>query len=88
MSVQSRQVAVSTSATLLDPTIDQMSRYSLAVTCVSGNLWVGPSAVTSATGLLLTAGQSVSVDLGRNEQLYGISDATGATAHVLQSGGF
>ncbi len=87
MSVQSQQVTVTTSATRLDPTADQQAKYSLLVRVKTGTIYLGNSGVTSGTGLAVTAGESVSIDVGTGETLYGITASGSATVDVLQAAG-
>ncbi len=56
---------------------------SITFVCVSGNIWINPSAtaVANATALKLTAGQAI--DLVVKGSLSIISDSTGATYQII-----
>lgn len=88
MAISSAQVAVATSAVALNPAeSDTVGGTTLILKAVTADVALGASNVTTATGLVLTAGGSpITVELGFGEQLYAIC-ATSATVHVLRLGG-
>lgn len=48
-------------------------------------VYLGPAAVTSADGFILTAGKTVTITLEPNEVLYAVSTAATALVSVLRS---
>lgn len=90
MAVQSAQVSVGTSATLLSVAETEASYDGISVTVSvptgGTSVYLGPSGVTTGTGFLLNAGQSASFDLGTGEVLYGIVGSGTQTVYVLRSG--
>jgi len=87
VAVVAAQVAVSTTAALLSADGDGGGASILVQAPNAAILYVGGSAVTSAAGFPIPAGQSLAVDLpGANDQLYGILASGTGTAGVLRVG--
>lgn len=87
MALQAAQVAVSTIAVELTSRAATDPRSSIAVQApAAAALYVGPAGVTAATGYLIAAGQSIGLDLGPGERLYGILASGTGTAYVLRTG--
>jgi len=67
--------------TAVDASADSIAVNGLDITfiCVSGNIWINPSAtaVANTTAILLTAGQSMDLNIGGNLSI--ISDGSGGT---------
>lgn len=86
MAVQAAQVSVTTSPTPLntaDP--DALSVLVRLPAAATASVYVGPSNVTTATGVELPAGAAITVDLG-GDVLYGIVASGTQTVHVLRLG--
>lgn len=87
MAVVAAQVAVSTTAALLSADSDGGGASVLVQAPNGATLFVGGSAVTSASGFPIPAGQTLSIDLpGANDQLFGILASGTGTAAVLRVG--
>ena len=86
--LSSKQVAIGTAATALGEGFVSGSEFQLYCTA-SGNqtVYVGGSAVTTATGFLLHKDEHITLRIPERVQLYAIADAAGATVYVLQVGG-
>lgn len=89
MAVQGAQVAISTTAVRLDAaetTGDSRSTVRVKNTGASA-VFLGASDVTSASGFTLAVGDSISVELGAGESLFGIcAAATSSTIQALRTG--
>lgn len=87
MALLTRQVPVGTTAVELTsrPVTDPSN--SIAVQApAAATLWVGPAGVTAATGFPVAAGQTLALDLGPGERLYGILASGSGTAYALATG--
>jgi hypothetical protein len=83
--ITSAQVTVTTSPTsLAGGDADGGSVVVLNTSAV--DVFLGAAAVSTATGLKLAAGQSLSVDLAPSEALFAIVAAGTAVVHALRSG--
>ena len=88
MAIRTAQVTVGTTATKLNsaPT-DRRADSSIAVTApASGSFYIGKSGVTTATGFLVPAGTSISLDLQSGEDLYGVLASGSGSVAVLETG--
>ena len=87
----SQQVSVGTTATRVDVTDPWYANSALGSVLVrnrgSVSVFLGGSAVTTANGFELGAGESVSMDLGTKDTLYGIVASGTARVDVVQIGG-
>lgn len=52
----------------------------------AADVFVGGTGVTTSTGFKLAAGDSVSLDLGQGEKLFGIVATGTVTCHILRAG--
>lgn len=87
MSVQAQRVSVTNSATRLDITTDPMSRFTmLVVNRGSAAVYVGSSTVTTATGVQVDVGGSLSIDMRSGDSSYAIAASGTHACHVLQAG--
>jgi hypothetical protein len=89
MTIQVRQVTVSTSATALTGIdTDYKPGSSIIVQAPAGNtLWVGGADVnTTTTGWAIPAGTTLAVDISGSDVLYGVIAAGTDTATVLRVG--
>lgn len=88
MAITTGQVSVSSTATALTSgqTDDAATGFSIVLKNTgSTDVFLGGSGVTTATGFVLAAGSTFSVDLGSGEQLFAVAAVTG-TVHVLRVG--
>jgi hypothetical protein len=85
MALQAAQVAVGTTVVELTNRSPTDPTNSIVVT-PTVDLFVGPAGVTAATGYRIPAGGSLSLDLGSQERLYGVTASGTGTAYVLRSG--
>lgn len=84
MAVSAARVAVSTTAVALSTAGTAGSKLVVKNTgAVAADL--GPSSVTSAGGLDLAAGASVTVEMAPGDVLYAISSGAGTTLAVLRT---
>lgn len=88
MAVQAAQVSVGTTETELTGTqTDATAGQSLVVrNRGTADVFVGGTGVATSTGFKLAAGDSVSLELGQGEKLYGIVAAGSESVHVLRVG--
>jgi len=87
-SISSRQVTVGTAATAIGEGMVTGSTFHLFCTAAgSQKVYLGGSAVTTATGYQLHKDVQTVFDVPERVQLYAVSDAPGATVFVLQIGG-
>lgn len=88
MSIATRQVSVTTSATRLDDSSNPPLRYGVLVrNRGTAAVYVGTAAVAAGTGYQLDPGEAVSMDLTTFDGgLYGIAASGSHTCHVLQQG--
>lgn len=89
MSIEAAAVTVATTATALNAAEGaQSDRVSLLVSNVgSATVYLGPSGVTTSSGVPLAAGASVSInDLDPAERVYGIVAASTNEVRVLRQG--
>lgn len=85
--IQTRQVTVGTSAVRLDAQVEATNNSQCLIRSVdTGNVWIGISTVTTATGFRLAPGESVVIDLYRAEGVWGISDVASSPVHVIEIG--
>ena len=91
MAVVGKRVSVGTTPTLIDsspsagdPTIG--SSLLIRNRDASASVFLGASGVTTGTGYELLAGESLPLDMGRGESLYGICAAGTVSCHVLEVG--
>jgi hypothetical protein len=77
------QVTVGTAATLiLAPS--NSDKAEITIVTKGKDVWLGGSDVTTATGLNLQAGATVTLKIGRNDSLYGVTDSmTHAISYYL-----
>ena len=76
-------VTVGTSELPLPATPLKGRKYVIIQNKTGGSLFIGPSDVTSATGIELTSGAIERIELGRAE-LYGIRASGSGDVHVLE----
>lgn len=88
MAVASTQVPVGTAPVELSaPSADHVGGSSVAIQApVAAVLYVGGPAVTAATGWPIAAGQTLAMDLGTQDRLYGVLASGTGTAYVLRVG--
>lgn len=89
MTVLAASVSVGTSATLLSSSTDDGAYgHTVAVKVPTGGATVslGGSAVTTAAGFPLAAGESATFDLGSGDALYGIVVSGTQAVNVLRTG--
>jgi hypothetical protein len=80
-------LTVGTSAVRLDANAESTVISQCLIRNVDpGTLWVGPAGVTIANGFRVMPGETLTVDLGRNEGVYGVSDIASSPVHVLEVG--
>ena len=86
--LSSRQVSIGTAATPLGEGLVAGSEFHLFCTA-SGNqtVYLGGTAVTTATGFQLHKDVHVTIRVPERVQLYAVADNAGATVSVLQIGG-
>lgn len=87
-SMKTAQVSVGTAATPVGEGMVTGSEFHLFCTA-SGNqiVYIGGSAVTTATGFQLHKDEHITLRIPERVQLYAVADAAGATLYVLQVGG-
>lgn len=87
MPITTEIVTVSTAATLLASGAgrSQSDKATVIVKNASGAMFLGGLGVTTATGLPLATTESVSMDLGPGDSLYGIVAAATSTVAVLRT---
>ena len=68
------QVTVGTAATLI-LTPSNSDKAEITIVTKGKDVWLGGSGVTIATGLNLQAGATVTLKIGRNDSLYGVTDS-------------
>lgn len=85
MAVVAAQVAVSTTRAKLTTASNGASGI-LVQAPAGATLFVGGDSVTSATGFPIPGGQTLSLDFGTTDELYGILAAGSGTASVLRTG--
>lgn len=85
MALETAQVAVGTTVVELTnrPATDPSNSLAVRPTV---DLFVGAAGVTAATGFLVSAGSTLTLDLQSSERVYGITAAGTGTAYVLRSG--
>lgn len=90
MAVTSAQVSVGTTATLLTSTTDTDANPGneiIVANPVGGtDTYLGGPGVTTGTGLLLTGGSSIALQVNPGDALYGVVAASTNTLHVLRNG--
>lgn len=86
--MSSRQVSIGTAATALGEGLVAGSEFHLFCTA-SGNqtVYLGGSAVTTATGFQLHKDTHITIHIPERVQLYAVADNAGATVSILQVGG-
>ena len=90
--VLARRVSVGTTHTKLNYSPSQQAsgrlhRHLIRVPSGAGaSVFIGGSNVTTSTGLELAPGESVSVVLERDEDIFGIVASSTETVHVLSTG--
>ena len=86
--LQTQQIAVGTTATLLAGTPGtDITGFSVVVQApADATLYVGPASVATATGFPVAAGTTITGDLEAGEALYGVLASGTGTAFVLRSG--
>lgn len=86
MAVKGSQVTVTTSATALETALAGQGASVLVRNRGSVAVYIGSSAVTTATGYQLDPGEAVSLEADDQNPLsvYGITAAVSAVCHVLQ----
>lgn len=78
------EVAVGTSETAL-PTSALAGRRRMIVQNVSSNpVYIGPTGVTTGSGLMIQKGASLSLEIGQNVALFGIASASGQNVRVFE----
>lgn len=86
MSTSNATKSVTTTATRLD-SADQSAGASVAVKNVGAvTVYVGGSGVTTAAGYPLAAGEAISLDVGKTDEVYGIVATGTCEVRVLESG--
>lgn len=86
MSVAHATKTVTTTAGRLD-SADQSAGASVAVKNVgSVTVYVGGPGVTTAAGYPVAAGEAVSMDVGKGDEVYGIVGSGTCEVRVLESG--
>jgi hypothetical protein len=84
VALQTAQVSVST--TRAELTVEDFGASSIIIQApAAATLYVGGSAVTSANGFPIAAGQALSLD-HEGERIYGVLASGTGTAYVLRSG--
>lgn len=90
MAAQGARVSVGTTETeLTGAQTDTIAGQSVVVklpSAATASVFLGGTGVTTTTGFELTAGSSISMDLGQGEQLFGIVATGTQTVHVLRTG--
>jgi hypothetical protein len=89
MALKTAQVTVGTTPVLLTgPDLDHRDGSSIAVQAPSAAaLYIGgDSTVSSSTGWLIAAGQTLALDLEPGESVYGVLMSGTGTAFVLRTG--
>lgn len=87
--IDSAQITVTTTATLLSSGVDTREFGIIAVTNRgSGAIFLGNANVTAATGFQVDAGQTLSADVSTSngEMMYGITASGSQLAHVIRIG--
>lgn len=89
MAVIVQQVDVGTTATRLDPLVDGRPTQGACAVRNRGvvAVYLGPAGVTAETGFQVDAGETFTVDLRTFDALYGITESSTATCHVIQASG-
>jgi hypothetical protein len=85
MALTVQRVSVGTSATMIADAADADGVNVLLRNKGTASIFVGPSGVTTATGLEVAADESMSAELGNEESLYGICASGTQTVHVLRN---
>lgn len=90
MPLKTNQISVTTSATRLGfgPPFGPDTRCSVAArNRGSVEVFMGGSNVTTSNGVRVDPGETLTVELGPDEALFGIVASGTATCHVLQASG-
>ncbi len=87
MAIKTQVVTVTTSATKLNLPDDTNMGFAIALyNSGAATVYVGGSAVTTATGFPLAAAGALSIDVAAGEELYGIVASSTNTVAVLCQG--
>jgi hypothetical protein len=89
VTVNAQPVSVGTTATRLDAadTSASFTRSCLVRNRGSSAVFIGGAGVTTATGLQLDPGESLTADLRPAEPLFGVVASGTVTCHVMLAGG-
>ena len=82
MSITANQVTLGTAATLICAAT-KSDKAELTITTKTKDVWIGESDVTITNGLHLQAGQTITVKIGRNDDIYGVVDSSTHTVSYL-----
>ena len=82
MSITCNQVTLGTAATLICAATNS-DKAELTITTKTKDVWIGEDGVTINDGLHLQAGQTITVKIGRNDDIYGVTDSSTHTISYL-----